>query len=294
MLLSHDATECRSVFVDVKPTRYSVPMTQDDAWSARTARLVAREVRRYREGQGQRPRISAQQLADRTEELGMPIPRSVLANLESGRRETVSVAEILVLAAALNVAPIELICPVGYDKEIELLPGRSLDPLGAMRWFTGELKLDLGEAAPVLRQPGTAEQSSTYLVEYHDELITRLRVQEAEAARAAADAASAQAAQQKAEADYAMVRLAVAEAEAAGNDLAPELARRLAVSETAQATSAARVAAATEEARYRMMALGEWRDFIREPLRRTREEMRSRGMWLPDLPPDTELGEDDA
>ena len=118
------------MFVDVKLTRYSVLMTQDDDWSARMARLVAREVRRYREGQGQRPRMSAQQLADRTEELGMPIPRSVLANLESGRRETVSVAEILVLAGALNVAPIELICPVGYDKEIELLPGPQLDPPG--------------------------------------------------------------------------------------------------------------------------------------------------------------------
>ena len=42
------------------------------------------------------------------------------------------------------------------------------------------------------------------------------------------------------------------------------------------------------------MALAEWRDFIREPLRHTREEMRARGMLLPDLPPDIELDEDDA
>jgi transcriptional regulator with XRE-family HTH domain len=237
--------------------------------------------------------MSAQQLADRTEELGMPIPRSVLANLESGRRDTVSVAEILVLAAALNVAPIELICPVGYDKEIELLPGRSLDPLGATRWFTGELKLDLGEAPPVLRQPGTAEQSSTYLVEYHDQLISRLRVQEAEAAKAAADTASAQAALEKASTELAMAAAAT-DAAARGDAAAVELARTRDHAEAERATAAVKAAQASEEARYRMMTLAEWRDFIREPLRRTREEMRARGMLLPDLPPDIELGEHDA
>ena len=73
--------------------------------------------------------MSVQKLADRTAELGMPIPRSVLANLESGRRDTVSVAEVLVLAAALDVAPVELICPVGFDKQMGMLPGRAVDPL---------------------------------------------------------------------------------------------------------------------------------------------------------------------
>lgn len=69
-----------------------------------------------------------QQLADRTAELGMPIPRSVLANLESGRRETVSAAEVVILAAALDIAPIELISPVGFDQQVEMLPGRMMDP----------------------------------------------------------------------------------------------------------------------------------------------------------------------
>ena len=30
----------------------------------------------------------------------------------------------------------ELICPVGYDEEIEVLPGCKLDPLQASRWVT--------------------------------------------------------------------------------------------------------------------------------------------------------------
>ncbi len=117
------------------------------------ARLVAREVRRYREAQ--RPKMSGRQLADRTAELGMPIPRSVLANLESGRRETVSVAEVLVLAAALNVSPVELMCPVGFDKRAEMLPGRTTDPREAVRWFTGEMKLDITGTITKLRQPDT-------------------------------------------------------------------------------------------------------------------------------------------
>ena len=272
--------------------RYSVWVTQSDDWPARVARQVAREVRRYREMQ--RPKMSTQKLADCTAELGMPIPRSVLANLESGRRDTVSVAEVLILAAALNVAPIELICPVGFDKQTEMLPGRETDPLRAMHWFTGQLKLELREAATMLRQPGTAEQTSAYLAEYHDELINRLRVQEAEAARAAADAAAAHAALEKAGSEFAMAAAAAADAEATGDAAAGELTRTRADAEAAQATAALKAGQVNEEARYRMMALSEWRDFIREPLRRTREEMRRRGMLLPDLPPDIELGEDDG
>lgn len=222
-------------------------MTQEDDWSARVTQRVAREVRRYREGHGLRPKMSAQQLEERTAALGMRIARSVLANLESGRRETVSAAEVVVLAAALGVTPIELICPVGFDQQVELLPGRMVDPLSAMRWFTGELKLEIDGEATALRQPGTSEQSSTYLVEYHDDLINKLRAREADAARALADAA------------------------AQGAD-----------------------ESSLNSASYRIGAVDEWREFIREPLRRVRAEMKERGMLLPDLPADLKLEEDNG
>lgn len=130
-----------------------------------------------------------QRLADRTDELGMPIPRSVLANLESGRRETVSIAEVFVLAAALNVSPIELMCPVGFDKQLEVLPGQEVDPLVAMRWITGEWTDVTADAAWRMPSPPStsAEQSSPYLVKQHDELINHLRTQEETTARAIAD-----------------------------------------------------------------------------------------------------------
>jgi transcriptional regulator with XRE-family HTH domain len=253
------------------------------------ARLVAREIRRYREMQ--QPRMSVQRLADRTADLGMPIPRSVLANLESGRRETVSVAEVLVLAAALDVAPIELICPVGFDQQTEILPGRTADPLSAVRWYTGELKLETAGTETTLRQAARGEQSSTYLVEYHEELINRLRSREGEAARAIADSEKASAG---AAAAWALANdLAAAFAAAAAEPTEADSIAALAENERAAATAAAVAAAENEraaaDAHFRVGNLAEWRDFIREPLRQTRAEMRRRGMLLPDLPTDIQL-----
>ena len=135
------------------------------------AATIAREVRRYRQERG----MSAQQLADKTAELGMPIPRSVLANFESGRRPTISAAEVVVLAAGLDVSPAELMCPVGYDEQLEMLPGRMMDPRATARWFSGELKLDVSDAATTLRQPGSDEQPAAYLIDYHQELLISLR-----------------------------------------------------------------------------------------------------------------------
>jgi hypothetical protein len=215
--------------------------------------------------------------------------------LESGRREAVSVAEVLVLAAALNVAPIELMCPVGFDKQTEMLPGRMMDPPDAMRWFTGELKLELAEAATTVRQPGTAELSTTYLLKYHDDLIFRLRMKEAEAAKAAADAADAEAAKREVDEEVTTATMAAVDAEKTGDAAAAERARDAAgPAEARQMIAAVKAEYGAEDARRRMMAVAEWREFIREPLRRNREAMRSRGMMPPALPPDIELGEDDA
>lgn len=110
-------------------------MTQPPApdWSTRLALSVAREVRRHRQAQG----LSAQQLADRCAQIGMPIQRSVLANLESGRRTTVTIAEVLVLAHALNVPPGVLMFPVGYDQSVEVLPGSWTEPYFAVEWLAG-------------------------------------------------------------------------------------------------------------------------------------------------------------
>lgn len=104
-------------------------------WVDRIKQNVAGEVRRRRKEM----RWSAQRLADRCEELGHPIPRNVIANLESGRRANLPLVDVMVLAAALYTSPICLIFPVGYVEETQELPFHELIPTWeAMRKFTAE------------------------------------------------------------------------------------------------------------------------------------------------------------
>lgn len=111
-------------------------MTQP-SWSERLVNVIAGEIKRYRDERG----MSAQQLADRCDALGHPIARSVLANLESGRRESVSVPELFVLAQALDVPPLKLVLPLGRMDEIEILPGNEVATGDAFRWLVGESPL---------------------------------------------------------------------------------------------------------------------------------------------------------
>lgn len=101
---------------------------------ARVGTGIAREVRRHRLARG----MSAQQLSDACGGLGAAIPRTVISNIENGRRTNVSVAEVLVLARALDVPPIALVVPVGYEGEVEILPDRSADTLSAVDWISGK------------------------------------------------------------------------------------------------------------------------------------------------------------
>ncbi len=82
---------------------------------------------------------SAQELADRCEQLGHPIPRNVIANMESGRRANLPLVDVMVLAAALETYPVCLIFPVGFVEKTQELPFQPLVPTWeALRRFTGE------------------------------------------------------------------------------------------------------------------------------------------------------------
>lgn len=128
-------------------------MTQIDEWSATVVNAIAQQVRRYRKKQG----LSAQGLADRTDELGFPVPRNVIANLENGRREAVSITELLVLAGALNVPLLVLLFPVGAVEAVEPTPGEHVSPWEALRWASGESSLPSAapDAYEELRQNAT-------------------------------------------------------------------------------------------------------------------------------------------
>jgi transcriptional regulator with XRE-family HTH domain len=47
-------------------------------------------------------KVSAQQLSDRMAELGYPVARTVIANLENGRRAEVSIDHVVIAAQALD------------------------------------------------------------------------------------------------------------------------------------------------------------------------------------------------
>ncbi|MFE1175009.1 transcriptional regulator [Streptomyces sp. NPDC058773] len=104
-------------------------------WVDRIKANVAGEVRRRRKEMG----WSAQELADQCEQLGHPIPRNVIANMESGRRASLPLVDVMVLAAALETYPACLIFPVGYVDRTQELPFHDLVPTwDALRRFTGE------------------------------------------------------------------------------------------------------------------------------------------------------------
>lgn len=85
-----------------------------------------------------RGRMSAQQLSERCAELGYPIPRSTITNLEIGRKESISIQEVAILAKALGIPPLALLFPIGHDQTFEVLPDTVIPTWLAAQWFSGE------------------------------------------------------------------------------------------------------------------------------------------------------------
>ncbi|MFI9629179.1 helix-turn-helix domain-containing protein [Streptomyces sp. NPDC052042] len=129
-------------------TQHGVDPDEDDVpeWADRIKANVAGEVRRRRKEMG----WSAQDLADQCKQLGHPIPRNVIANMESGRRANLPLVDVMVLAAALETYPVCLIFPVGYVDQTQELPFQDLVPTwDALRRFTGEQEVPMHDAGLV-------------------------------------------------------------------------------------------------------------------------------------------------
>lgn len=122
-------------------------MGNDDwrkAWTDTIAKRV-KEIRAEKDMTGDR-------LSTRTKELGYEIPRSTLANIEIGRKSSVGVHEVVILAAALEVPPVSLMFDVGNDKLVELLPNDYRAQIEASSWFSG--------LQPLLPKPGLRQYGS--------------------------------------------------------------------------------------------------------------------------------------
>lgn len=96
--------------------------------------MNARIARAIKHARGER---SAQVIADETARLGFPITRDTLANIENGRKKSVDVPELIVLAKALGVPPLSVIYPDLVDTPVEALPGVNMTSGDAALEFCG-------------------------------------------------------------------------------------------------------------------------------------------------------------
>ncbi|MFE4197373.1 helix-turn-helix domain-containing protein [Paenarthrobacter sp. NPDC056912] len=74
-------------------------------WASSVAARVGKNIQSARKLAS----MSAQDLSAACEAAGYPIPRSTIANIESGRKETVSLQEVLIIARILHIPPLALI-----------------------------------------------------------------------------------------------------------------------------------------------------------------------------------------
>ncbi|TCJ68724.1 UNVERIFIED_ORG: hypothetical protein EDC92_1485 [Dietzia maris] len=81
---------------------------------------------------------SVQWLADETKGLGHHVSRTTLWELEAGKRKNISVAELLIIAAALEVPPLSLVFPELPDGVVRALPDTPMTSFDAIRWASGE------------------------------------------------------------------------------------------------------------------------------------------------------------
>ncbi|MHB1432017.1 MAG: helix-turn-helix domain-containing protein [Streptosporangiaceae bacterium] len=114
-------------------------MERGNEWSVRVARDVGRRLAYFRGKTG----LTASALSQRCAERGLPLDRNVIAKLETGHRQSVTLDEVLVLAAALGVPPGQLVFGVGLDRTVEVLPGHEVAPYRGLQWFSGEATLPL-------------------------------------------------------------------------------------------------------------------------------------------------------
>lgn len=114
---------------------YGFLMTpSDQVWPKELTRAIASQVREYRDAAD----LSAQEFADAVTALGLKYTRTQVTNLESGRRDTITIGEVLAFAAVLGRPPALLLFPIGTDKLTPLLPAMLMDAWGAYRAFIGD------------------------------------------------------------------------------------------------------------------------------------------------------------
>jgi len=108
-----------------------MPGKAPSPWAKALAQGIGARVKHYREAQG----MTGRALSARCIDLGLEIRPAVLSTIETGVRDSITTAELLVLARAVGVSPLSLLLP--QDAATEVAPGLTLDADAARAWFVG-------------------------------------------------------------------------------------------------------------------------------------------------------------
>jgi transcriptional regulator with XRE-family HTH domain len=104
------------------------------AWETSLSKRVGKAIQARRKTLG----LTAQQLAELTKKFRYPITRVAISKIEGNSRAgKFDLAELLVLAAALEISPALLVFPGFPDGSVEVLPDRTADNEAAVKWLGG-------------------------------------------------------------------------------------------------------------------------------------------------------------
>ncbi|MGX9922959.1 helix-turn-helix domain-containing protein [Streptomyces sp. NPDC002248] len=105
-------------------------------WTSQLTARIASALRSARTTAGMTMAGVAAACAERGHE---EMTAQTIKNLETGRKTSLSVADLLVLADVVGVPPVLLLFPLdGTEEEVEVLPHRTASPWDGLAWFTGE------------------------------------------------------------------------------------------------------------------------------------------------------------
>jgi transcriptional regulator with XRE-family HTH domain len=94
---------------------------------------IGRRIKELRRRRG----ITAQGLADLVSATGVRCDRWTVTKLETGRRQNVTVVELLAFARVLEVAPVNLLISPTNEGTFPVTPAECVDLREARAWFRG-------------------------------------------------------------------------------------------------------------------------------------------------------------
>lgn len=133
-------------------------------WQKQMTATIGKNVKHLREKKG----LTARALSEKTEGLGFKINRSGISQLELQTRQSISVAEWLILARALEVAPVVLLMPDYPDGETQYLPGHHAMGYEVAEWITGQRSTNLAPSENNSAPLETPTQLAALLAERED------------------------------------------------------------------------------------------------------------------------------